>query len=60
MVSFFAGRLITLGLEEATLFVFVTVLAFNSTVIKVLAQLLVLVLNYLISKLLEKKKKKGK
>lgn len=60
MVSFFAGRLITLGLEEATLFVFVTVLAFNSTVIKVLAQLLVLVLNYLISKLLVFREKKGK
>lgn len=52
MVAFFAGRLLTLGLEEALLLVFVTWLAFDSTLIKVLAQIVVLVLNYVISKVL--------
>lgn len=50
MVSFYSGRLITLGLEEAMLLVFVTWLQFNGTVIKVIAQIVVLVGNYLISK----------
>lgn len=58
MISFFAGRLITLGLEEVLLFVFVAVLHFNSTVIKVLGQIIVLVLNYLISKLLVFRKRR--
>lgn len=55
--AFFAGRLATLVLEEAMLLVFVTRLQFNSTLIKVLAQVVVLVLNYLISKLLVFRKK---
>ena len=52
MGAFFAGRLLTLGLEEILLLVFVTWLAFDSTLIKVLAQIVVLVLNYVISKVL--------
>lgn len=52
IVSFFSGRLITLGLEEAMLLVFVTLLRFNGTVIKVIAQIVVLIGNYLISKLI--------
>ena len=50
MLSFYSGRLITLGLEEAMLFVFVTWLQFNGTLIKIIAQCLVLVGKYLISK----------
>ena len=59
MSAFYAGRLLTLGMEEVLLLVFVTWLSFDSTLIKVLAQIVVLVLNYVISKLLvfsEKKK----
>ena len=52
MGAFFAGRLATLGLEEALLLVFVTWLQFPGTFIKVVAQIVVLVLNYVISKLL--------
>jgi len=51
MASFFAGRLATLGLEEILLLVFVTLLNFNGTVIKIAAQIIVLISNYLISKL---------
>ncbi len=50
-VSFVSGRLLTLGFEEFMLLVFVEFLALNSTLIKVLAQLGVLILNYVISKL---------
>ena len=52
LISFFAGRLFTLGLEEVMLLVFVTLMQFDSTVIKLIAQIVVLVLNYVISKLL--------
>lgn len=51
-VSFFGGRLATLGIEEAMLFVFVTLMHMSGMVIKILAQFVVLVLNYFISKLL--------
>ena len=51
-LSFYSGRLITLGREEVMLLVFVTWLQFNSTVIKVIAQIVILVGNYLISKLI--------
>ena len=57
IVAFFTGRLMTLGLEEVVLLVFVTCLQFNGTLIKILAQILVLVLNYVISKLLVFRKK---
>ena len=52
MASFFAGRLVTLGIEELLLLVFVTMLSFNSVLVKTLGQIVVLVLNYLISKFL--------
>lgn len=51
MISFFEGRLVTLVIEEAILFVFITLLTFNSLFIKVIAQVVVIILNYIISKL---------
>lgn len=56
MGGFFAGRLFTLVVEELIIFVFITQLAFNSMVVKILAQVVVIVLNYVISKLLIFKK----
>jgi len=50
VVTFYSGRLLTLAMEEGMLLVFVTWLCFNSTVIKVLAQVAVLIGNYVISK----------
>ena len=43
--------MITLVVEEAILLVFITWLGFNSMLIKVIAQVIVIVLNYVISKL---------
>ena len=50
MAAFFAGRLATLGVEELLLLVFVTWLACNALVVKVIAQMVVIVLNYVVSK----------
>ena len=52
LVSFYSGRLVTLGLEEGILLVFVTVLSWNAAAVKITAQIVVLVGNYVISKLL--------
>lgn len=57
MGSFFGGRLFTLVLEEVILAVFISWLGFNGMVIKLIAQLVVIVLNYIISKLVVLKKK---
>ena len=52
LLAFYTGRLVTLGLEEVILLVFVTSLAWNAGWVKLGAQVVVLVGNYLISKLL--------
>lgn len=59
MLSFYLGRAITLVLEEAALFVFITLLDFNSMVVKLAAQVLVIILNFVISKLIIFKKKEN-
>ena len=51
VVSFFSGRLATLGVEELILLVFITWLGFNKIVIKLIAQIVIVVLNYVVSKL---------
>lgn len=48
--SFFSSRLLTLALEELLIFVFVTLLHFPGLPVKIAAQTVVIVLNYLISK----------
>lgn len=52
MLTFYTGRLVTLGLEELILLVFVTILAWNAAVVKIAGQIVVLVGNYILSKLL--------
>lgn len=52
MISFYGGRVITLLIEEAILFVFITLLSFSSLGVKIAAQIVVIILNYVISKLL--------
>ena len=51
MVSFFGGRVATLLMEEVILYVGINLLSMNSIGVKVAAQILVLIGNYLISKL---------
>lgn len=52
MFHFFTGRIFTLIVEEIILLVFINKLHFNSILVKVAAQIVVIVLNYVISKLI--------
>lgn len=49
--SFVGGRIFTLLLDMAIMFVFVTLLHFNDKVLKLLSQVIVIFVNYVISKL---------
>lgn len=51
MFAFFSGRFITLVIEEAIILIFITLLAYPSMWVKLAAQVVVVVLNYVISKL---------
>lgn len=51
MCNFFGGRLLTLVVEEIILYLFITRMELNSIVVKIVAQVIVIVLNYIISKL---------
>lgn len=55
--SFFACRLLTGIVDWACMFIFVNILALNDVVIKFLANVLVIVLNYVASKLIIFRKK---
>lgn len=59
MVSFYGGRVLTLLLEELIIFIFVTILGLPGMIIKLVAQIIVIVGNYVISKLIVFKKKRG-
>lgn len=51
MFAFFSGRFFTLVIEELIIFVFITMLRYPSMWVKLAAQVIVVVLNYVISKL---------
>lgn len=52
MLTFYGGRVVTLLIEEFILWLFVKQLDFNGLAVKTAAQIAVIVLNYIISKLL--------
>lgn len=54
--KFTASRLVTLFLDMATMFIGVTLLKFNDKIIKLIAQVLVIIGNYIFSKLFVFKK----
>lgn len=60
MLKFYLGRAITLALEELILLVFITLLHLNSMAVKIFAQVIVIILNFVISKLIIFKKRKEK
>ena len=59
IVLFFSARVTTLLIEEVLMWIFVMLLQYDSTVIKLVAQVVVLVLNYVFSKLFVFAKKKS-
>ena len=58
--SFLGGRFITLVIEEGILLVFITWLKFDSMTVKLAAQVIVILFNYVISKLYVFSNKKDK
>lgn len=56
IASFFGARLFTLGVEELILLIFVNLLKFDAMLIKVFAQVIVILANYVLSKLFVFKK----
>lgn len=51
VLAFYGGRVFTLLLEEGILFVFIKLLSLNAVAVKIIAQIAVIVINYVISKL---------
>ena len=49
-VKFYSSRLFTLAVDMFFMFIFVTVFHFNDKIIKIIVQVIVIILNYLISK----------
>ena len=48
--NFFCGRVFTLGIEELIIFIFISLLGFDAFLVKTIAQVVVIVLNYFVSK----------
>lgn len=59
MTAFFGGRAATLLMEEAMIYVFITRMGLPPMAIKLAAQILVILLNYVISKFLVFRKRDG-
>ena len=51
MFAFLSGRFFTLIIEELIIFIFITMLSYPSMWVKLTSQIIVVVLNYIISKL---------
>ena len=58
MISFVVARLVSLGAESAVIYIGVTLLACNLWIVKILASVIVVILNYVFSKLIIFRKQK--
>lgn len=56
-ISFYISRIGTLFLDMLMMYIFVTVLGFNDKIIKFVVQIIVIILNYILSKFIVFKKK---
>ena len=52
MIKFYSSRLTTLFLDMLIMFILVTKLEFNDKIIKIIVQVIIIVLNYILSKIL--------
>lgn len=57
IIAFFAGRLFTFALEEVILFIFITQYKWDGIFVKSIAQIMVIMINYVVSKVWVFKKK---
>ena len=60
MLEFYASRIASLFIDMGFMFLFVSVLKFNDTVIKMIGQVVIITINYILSKLIVFKKEKIK
>ena len=56
ITKFYSSRLSTLFIDMLIMFIFVTRLNFNDKIIKIIVQIIIIILNYILSKLLVFKK----
>lgn len=59
IISFVGGRVFSLLAEMAVMYIFVDLLSLNDKIMKIVAQVIVVILNYIISKLFVFKKDKA-
>jgi putative flippase GtrA len=52
IIKFYSSRLTTLFLDMLIMFIFVTKLEFNDKIIKIIVQIIIIILNYILSKIL--------
>ncbi len=57
IISFFSGRIFTLLVEEVIIGIFITWLKFNTLSVKLSSEIIVIILNYVISKMIIFKKR---
>lgn len=57
LFSFYGGRLFSFGVEMLIIYIFITRLSYNQMIVKILASILILTLNYIISKWIVFRKK---
>ncbi|MBE6729318.1 MAG: GtrA family protein [Ruminococcaceae bacterium] len=55
-LKFYLARVLTLLIEEGIIFIFITILYFNGLAVKTVAQVIIIVLNYIFSKIFVFKK----
>lgn len=52
IIKFYSSRLTTLLIDMLIMFIFVTKLEFNDKIIKIIVQVIIIILNYILSKIL--------
>ena len=57
IIEFYSSRLLTLFLDMLLMYLLVSILSFNDKIIKLIIQILIIIINYLLSKLIVFKKK---
>lgn len=58
-LSFITARLVTGGIDICIMFLFVTLMGFNDLVVKILSNVVVIILNYILSKMIVFREKRN-
>ena len=60
MIEFYSSRLLSLFVDMGLMFLLVSTLNFNDKIVKVIIQVIIIIMNYVLSKLIVFKKEKNK